>query len=530
LNNIDRFPENNDELIEAINFLNKKCYEDFIAYLKFKYPNTEISRHPNIETSKYPSDYSCNYHQCADSNISTKEEYEEITILNEEEKNMLINKYQIGNGYKNNKTSDPHDILSILVNPDIFKMLCIIFKQTSQYSDPNMIVFDEILDHDQVQKMIQQYQNLSPPSLTMKYDNNECDEKIEGIYVTDGIEKNKNSPISKEGTHLVNQNSNEKDLGDIIEKNIDTQNVEKSTKIDLSNLNNEKLLLIKKRLEELSVLRSKYLNENNHKMIEEINKEKDEILKATIEYKKKMENLVDSKVKIPGQLASSRFEDEKNVEYLDLQFDPTNDHNDLKNIKIEFKDDNRIKEIILVDYYLPFNENNITRFNNQFNIYFDNKLYRIIIPPGKYNLNTLFSYIKDQVNFLDFIVDDNGIVTIKNIHNSNFDLLTDGDTIFPVLGFIDRSDEYRGRNTYIAKETYDLNCNEKVLFSLSGSTMDPFPLEFNQCVTSNKCLKKSSTSAGVVMKKMILKFTNVLGQYYDFVLPFKMCFKIVYAE
>ena len=44
LENIDRYPENNDELIEAINFLNKKCFEDFTTYLSTKYPNINLLR------------------------------------------------------------------------------------------------------------------------------------------------------------------------------------------------------------------------------------------------------------------------------------------------------------------------------------------------------------------------------------------------------------------------------------------------------------------------------------------------------
>ena len=43
LENINRYPENNNELIEAINYLNKKCYDDFIVYLTTKYPNIKIN-------------------------------------------------------------------------------------------------------------------------------------------------------------------------------------------------------------------------------------------------------------------------------------------------------------------------------------------------------------------------------------------------------------------------------------------------------------------------------------------------------
>ncbi len=33
LSNLNRFPENTDEMIEAINFLTKKSFDDFVTYL-----------------------------------------------------------------------------------------------------------------------------------------------------------------------------------------------------------------------------------------------------------------------------------------------------------------------------------------------------------------------------------------------------------------------------------------------------------------------------------------------------------------
>lgn len=44
LDNLDKYPENNNQLIEAITFLNKKCYDDFTIYLYTKYPNVDLVR------------------------------------------------------------------------------------------------------------------------------------------------------------------------------------------------------------------------------------------------------------------------------------------------------------------------------------------------------------------------------------------------------------------------------------------------------------------------------------------------------
>src|SRR5271154_975704 len=59
LNNLERYPENDNELIAAIQYLNNKCYDDFVTYLHNKYPNmsllrneyqsTTISAHENIQ-------------------------------------------------------------------------------------------------------------------------------------------------------------------------------------------------------------------------------------------------------------------------------------------------------------------------------------------------------------------------------------------------------------------------------------------------------------------------------------------------
>lgn len=488
LENIDRFPENNEELIDAINFLNKKCYEDFFLYLTKKYPNTEILRYPNgsfdIPLSLTQDD------------ANTKEEYEEIIILNEKEKNALIDKFQLCNGGNNRNVFC--DFLSFLSNPDIFTIVCNMISKTNTNE---IVIIDEILDHDQVQKMLSYYKN-NNISLKSGIDENNKDNKIS--------QKESIRDVCPLEDKIEGQNNITK------KKDIESQDL-KTSKIDLANLNNEMLPLIKERIDELLILKNKFQKENDFEMVNKIDNEKKEIMDAIIKYKEKMENP-----------SGNRFEKEKNTEYLDLRIDPTKDYNDLKNITIEFKSDNRVKEIFLIDYYIPANCNNITRFNNQFNVYFDGNLYRIIVPPGKYDIITLLDYLKNQVNFLDFQVDEGNLVTIKSTSDTNFDLITDGDTIFPVLGFVDRTDNYKGKTIYTSKTMYDLDCNEKVFFSLSGTTIDPFPLEFDKHISVNKCLKKSS--AGIAMKRLVLKFTNRLNQYYDLMVPFNICLKIVYCE
>ena len=205
-----------------------------------------------------------------------------------------------------------------------------------------------------------------------------------------------------------------------------------------------------------------------------------------------------------------------------------NNFNDLKNIVIKFKTDNKITDITLVDYLLPFNENNVTRFNNKFVVYFNNNITRITIPPGKYEIQALLDYIKSKATFLDFSINDKNIITIKNTMDMKFDLMLDSDTIFSFLGFNGKIDFYKEKIFYTGAMPFNTSANEKVSFNLSGSTMEPMQMEFDKSVIVNKSLKKSR--AGIIMKQMVLHFSDAQNQCYDFIMPFKMCFKITYLQ
>ena len=111
--------------------------------------------------------------------------------------------------------------------------------------------------------------------------------------------------------------------------------------------------------------------------------------------------------------------------------------------------------------------------------------------------------------------------------NRKFDLMIDADSIFYLLGFCKTIDTYKDETTYSGSQPYDTECNQKVFFNLSGSTMEPLELQFGKEITLNKCLKKSN--AGVIFKQLNLTFSNTMGQCYDFVLPFRMCLRLTYV-
>jgi len=284
------------------------------------------------------------------------------------------------------------------------------------------------------------------------------------------------------------------------------------------------------RIKELLDLKTKYLSDRKMNMVEQIEQEKNAILNAVKVLKNDLEKEVKDNEKLLKGInishARKRTENEgENIDYLDIVLDPTNDWNDWKKIEIKFKTDNKVMDITLVDYYVPFNGNNVTRFNNKFGVYFNNRFNRINIIPGKYEIDSLLEYIKNQVAYLEFNTNDNNIITIRNTLDKTFDLVPDQDSILPLLGFEDKS--YKDSLFYSGKNPYNIASNEQVYFFLSGTTMEPLSLEFDKAVTINKSLKK--TRNGVTMKHMILNFHNAIGQCYDFILPVKICFKITYA-
>jgi hypothetical protein len=254
-------------------------------------------------------------------------------------------------------------------------------------------------------------------------------------------------------------------------------------------------------------------------------------LAAFLAYKKRTSQIAkDSKNKLSSVTinTSDRFGDnsDPSTEYLDLEIDPTNDYRDLKNILIKIKSDNKINEITLIDYYLPFNSNNITRFNNIFTVYMSDRTYRADIPPGLYSIQTLLSFIKGQINFLEFNISPDNIITITNTIGTKFDLQTGPDTVFPLLGFQHRSDSYVDKVAFIASVKYNIEANKKALFSLSGTSMKPMEMEFDQKIASDTILKK--VRSGFNIRQLSLRFADELDYCYDFVMPLSICVRIVY--
>lgn len=565
LENINRYPQNNNELLEAIQYLNKKCYDDFTIYLSTKYPNINLYRNSVIEQDDFiPIERnetklldSLNYQPNVTNYLINQTtnpmnnlidpmgnksdnkslndyhlENEKIIILTEEEKNKLLEQYNIRSNKSTKTISD--EFLTYLTNPLILQMFNMMSNQINQTNQNNQLSkkeplkIDAILDEEQV-KLLLKSTSKSNDNLNVNFSGENKD------HLSDKLNEPK-----KEIDEKTNDNENFNQLiksGELEEiakfKNIKPTKINRDKpELDLSKgLTKEMLPLIDNRIKELMELKNEYLEKRDMEMVDKIDLEKRQIIEAVVVFKKDLEKTAkesSDKIKNISFSYSKKDGEDDNIEYLDLKFDPTDDYNDLKDITIKCKSDTKIIDITLVNYYLPFNGNNVTRFNNKFAIMFNNKSFRFIIPPAKYDIDSLLAYIKSQINFLDFAINENKIITIKNLLNMKFDLWITNDSIFSLLGFTDKSDSYKEKIFYSATKEYNMTSNEKCLFTLNGTTMEPLMMEFDKTIELNKSLRKSRS--GVHIRQLTLSFVNEQGQYYDFIMPFRMCLRLTYLE
>lgn len=567
LNNIDRFPENNNELLDAINFLNNKCIEDFAIYLAKKYPNTNIFRNSSNRSSQpnqvnqysqsnqiSPSNQVNKFSQSNQINQSSQinqpdqlnqhsegEEFQEFIILTEQEKNHLLKTYGINSSMTNKKKykkTIEDDVITILSNPIMMQMFGLMLNQSSQPKKPD-IVFDQILDSKQVIELKSQFQNNLVNSKTTESKTTES--KTTESKTTNPKSNIINSKINDETDNKFNNKPNEKindetndepGDNDEIDNNEIGDNIDLNVKLD--NITTSDVPVILDKLRNLKILRETYVDKGNKKIANKIQNKIIQIVDTLNAYKNKQSQIaIEAKNKIK-HISVSNKEVSENVELIELEFNPNcdlemlteNNYINLKNLFIKKIPDRKITDITLVEYLLPNNDYNITKFNNKFKIYSNSRLYSIDIPPSKYEINTLLSYIKNQLQFIDFQINDDNIISIKS--QTDFELIVDRieETVFPILGFNGKQSDYKDKSEYIATKSYNLN--SKVYFSLQGVAMEPIEVIMGTKILYNKSIKKSS--AGITIKNLVLNFKTDLDQFYDFNDTFKMSLSITYQS
>lgn len=589
INNLNVNPKNETEIVELIATINRQCYVDFSIYLTNKFPNKNLHKNnpesvhieqkpifqsnsnliiltedeknklleqngmnphtssamssdlfleyltnPSVlqmfqlminQINQFNPQSTINNHIKVDM-VMTEDEVYEI-LQNNLEKTQTNDKLKISNKNKSDKNKlaqnksdkNKHSKNKLSKNtPD---------KNTPSKNTPDKNKSDK--NNKLHSNNIQTHRSILTEE---KFDSSEeQSEEFHDLNLSNKVSESSSSDRSVEesndmdGSEEISNNSSESDSLD--------------NEFDLSKgLTGEILLRIEQRIKDIVALKTSYLSKKNNsnsddidEKINTLDEEKNRLLASVIECRNNSEKSAkENKNKINTLSTSSRPVDpDPNVEYLDLKLDPSNDYNDSKNIIIKIKSENKISEILLVDYYIPFNANNVNRFNNIFSIYMEERAYRIIIPPSKYSIQTLLNYIKSQINFLDFNIDNSSnIITITNNMNAKFDLMLGDDTIFQMLGFNHKSNTYKDKMAYSGSEKYNAECNEKIFFGLSGTSMEPLLLEFDKKITSNTILKK--IRSGFNLKQLNLRFTNSLDQFYDFIMPINICIKITYTN
>jgi hypothetical protein len=279
--------------------------------------------------------------------------------------------------------------------------------------------------------------------------------------------------------------------------------------VDLSAITAEDLPKIKSHLDFISSISKTSSSETKTK----INLEKDRIKAAVLKYSKYLEQQKQNNDSELKALNSGPVKN-KNGDILSLSVVPK--HPDvLRKFVIEFDKKTKIHEITLISHNIELNKNNINRFNHRFACVYDSKVHMHELPHGSYNINQLFDLLHKQFPFLEFSIDFKNYVTIKNKLGSNFDLfIKEDDTIFEILGFIDRASTYQNKTTYSGLRAYELSANKKLMIRLEGMPSNECELQFGSEKNNEQyCIKKSS--AGVELKHIHLKLVDSLDKTYD---------------
>lgn len=516
---IDPYPRNSTEVIEAIQYLNKRCIDDFAAYLLTKFPGEDIYR-PKVTAAPTPrADVSTPTPQTAHQQPATTE----VIILDHTQISELLLSYS-----EPRATPEPEPILESMPKPDPFsdpivlQMINLLASQAPTSSAEPLyqcqspihsnIVIDQVLDANQLAALLAQSTKPAPAPTPMPA--HVVSPQVSAPVVSQQV----SAPVvSPQVSAPVVSPQVSAPLPELV--------------IDLANLNSETVLALDIKLKQLLDLKDICLAEGNMDRATEIDGEKTDIINAIVEYRQR---IIKQRASRPepttktahtwqaGSNTDSTYDD------LNLELDPTQDHNDLRNITVGLKLDRSITEIVLMGYRVPFNAHNVTRFNNRFPVYFNGRINRVSVPTGTYTIELLMGAITSQASFLDLTVDGKGFVTVRNTLNLPFDLMIEDGTLYQVLGFTERSDEYKGELTYRGAQPFDLNANRVLTLGMLGSSKDPINLEFDADVTLEEPAVLKRVARGFTQKQITLNLKDKHEQLYDFVQPFQLHIRINY--
>ena len=468
---LETYPSNQEELVQAIEYLNKMCFSDFAAYLQSKNPNKNIYRQTqNIQSINQPVSQPINQQP-----VITE-------IIDQSEIDNFLSVYK--------KKTEPDILTTKLSDPLVMQLFSMLAKQQTsnpvQSSSP--FIVEEILDSNELLSMLGKKSNEQKPS--------------------------------------------KRDITESIEPTVEPINEPKSKKsfiepMDLSNITKDKLNDMVKRIKELVDLKNECSVNGQHDLIQQIDDERMRIMSTIMEHKKSLKETVSKSTFF--KIAQDSSNDKHNT--MSLEIDPTQDHKCLKDMVIKITNDENVDEIQLLGYNIPYNKNNINRFNNIFRLFFNDRIHNIVIPTGKYDIDMLLSAISSKADYLDFSIDtEKKLVTVKNKLDIEFDLMLGDDTMFRMLGFTDSLDEYKGLKKYTSNVAYNLEANNSMFLSISGSTQEPLKIDFNKDVIFDKPFVLKKVMKGSIFSKIKVNLFDNMELMYDVVSPFKLSLRVTYQN
>jgi hypothetical protein len=290
---------------------------------------------------------------------------------------------------------------------------------------------------------------------------------------------------------------------DSIENNKDNNQNNNSTRLEQENKQ------LKYEIDQLSSLKERITSE-----FSELTK-KNELIQSNMQILNQRELEINTRennvlqlVETYKQILNSRF----------YQMNVTSKDNSSQ-YKYFFNNIPNITSLKLISYSLPqarYNidmNNNILKYKMISTEDINEEFKEIIIPKGKYTIESLISYINDESrnSDLDFKLNINQKITISSSNNFVVDF---NNLMTNVIGFKDNNVPTLIDNKYIieADNTWDLRVNDKLFLYITNINDDPISiLYFN-----GNCESQIQFEEPIELSQLDIELRDVYGNLYDF--------------
>lgn len=461
---INSIPNSSDEYQNLVDTLNTDCYNKFIINLQEKYKGKQIFREKKRDVidnnqNNVQNNVNQNNVNNIDPNIVTKDELDKLIADNRESNNDKILRY--------------------LSQPEILNPFIQLVKNLANV--PKGYKSCEIIDSDKLIVLL--------ASNKKKYD-------------------------SDSDSEIDNDSDSESDLDEPVKskkEEIKSNGIEKLTitEITENNLNEVRkyIRLIENKLPEAK-------SRSNHSLVKEYEEEVLRVKEMIKQYmEKSKQNAAECNLRTKDNIKKDITDDG-----IKLRIDPNWNSEWMRQLEITFPTKKIVKKVTLINYILPINNNNITRYNNKLVFMLGAVKRNVLIDVGVYTIEKLIKLINQKTSNALKLELKKGKITISNHNLESFSLQDDICSILPVLGFTNRN--YEKSVSYDAENEYNLSNN--LVYFVMGNKKIPLTLgkEVNDELV---CLEKGSNVPISDIKFSLLTDTGIP---YDFTSEIKLTLKI----